>query len=325
VTASAGVVTASTRVGAAATAAVCVALRAERAALRAAAGPVTRTGMGPRAAARAARRLAGRPVLVAGVGGGLRTDVRPGDLVVATEVRGPSGARWSCPSAPLLAADLRRRGLTVHLGPIASRPRVVDGAARRELSGTGALAVDTESAWLAPAGGPFAVVRAIVDTERAPLWRPGTAVRGIRALRALAAAVPAIDAWVAAARPRRVLLANPRSLRYATTNRQRAVGQIAGDCDLMLVLGSANSSNSARLVEVARREGVPARLVHDAVEVDLDMLAGAGRIGVTAGASTPPKLVDDLVACLRGLGPVTVDEACAEPENMRFTLPKEVT
>jgi len=112
---------------------------------------------------------------------------------------------------------------------------------------------------------------------------------------------------------------------YATTNRQQAVRAIAADCDLLLVVGSANSSNSLRLVEVAEREGVPARLVDDAGKVDLRLLAGAVRIGVTAGASAPPHLVDELVTTLGGLGSLAVREPSVPPENFHFTLPKEVS
>jgi 4-hydroxy-3-methylbut-2-enyl diphosphate reductase len=103
------------------------------------------------------------------------------------------------------------------------------------------------------------------------------------------------------------------------------VRDIAAGCDLLLVVGSANSSNSLRLVEVAQREGVPARLVDHAADVDLRMLAGIRRIGVTAGASAPPTLVDELVDCLGGLGPLTVAEPATDPEVLRFTLPKEVS
>ena len=112
---------------------------------------------------------------------------------------------------------------------------------------------------------------------------------------------------------------------YATTNRQQAVRAIAADCDLMLVVGSGNSSNSLRLVEVAEREGVPARLVDDAGQVDLRLLAGAVRIGVTAGASAPHHLVDELVDSISGLGAVAVREPNAPPEDLHFTLPKEVS
>ncbi|MEV0714498.1 4-hydroxy-3-methylbut-2-enyl diphosphate reductase [Asanoa sp. NPDC050611] len=489
---------------------ICVALGVERRALRAARTAVLRVGMGPRRAAatfRASGGLGGRPVLVAGVGGGLRADVHPGDVVVATEVRGPDGSVRQCPSAPLLAAELRRFGLVTHLGPIASERRVAGRAARARLAATGALAVDTESIWLAPTQAPYAVVRVVVDTPEAPLLRPGTAARGLRALRTLRVAAPALDAWAAATGPREVRLANPRSfcagveraidvvdraldrfgapvhvrrqivhnthvvreleakgavfveevdevppgsvlvfaahgvspavraeaearglrvvdatcplvtkvhtevrrhsareatvflighadheevegtlgeapadvvvvedvaaagrvvprdagnvayamqttlavdeataiadvlrarfpeiqapksddICYATTNRQSAVRDIAAGCDLVLVVGSTNSSNSLRLVEVAQREGVPARLVDHAADVDLSMLVGVRLVGVTAGASAPPTLVDELVDCLGGLGPLSVVEPATDPEVLRFTLPKEVS
>jgi 4-hydroxy-3-methylbut-2-enyl diphosphate reductase len=112
---------------------------------------------------------------------------------------------------------------------------------------------------------------------------------------------------------------------YATTNRQQAVRAIAGECDLVLVVGSANSSNSLRLVEVARREGVAAHLVEDASAIDLGWLPNARTIGITAGASAPPHLVDDVVDALAGLGPVTVRESRVGVENVQFTLPKEVS
>jgi 4-hydroxy-3-methylbut-2-enyl diphosphate reductase len=483
-------------------------LRLEQAALRGARTPVVRTGMGPRRSVQASARLGDRALLVAGVGGGLASGLRLGDLVVATEVRGPDGTVTHCPSAPLLAAALRRLDLTVHSGPIVSSRRVVDGAARTALAESGALAVDMESAWLAPpAGTPFAVVRAISDTAGTPLLSPGIVGGGLAALRSLRRAVPALDQWAAAIGPRAVRLASPRSfcagveraidvvdraldrfgmpvyvrrqivhnvhvvreleqrgavfvsevdevppgsvlvfaahgvspavradaearqlsvidatcplvakvhtevrryagrgttvflighaeheevegtrgeapedvvvipdvstaatvrprhpervayamqttlavdeaeeiadvlrerfptlagprrddICYATTNRQLAVRQIAHDCDLLFVVGSPNSSNSLRLVEVAAREGVPARLIDDAGELDLVELAGAQRIGVTAGASAPPRLVDEVIAGLAALGPTTVTETLAEPEDTHFTLPKEVS
>jgi 4-hydroxy-3-methylbut-2-enyl diphosphate reductase len=112
---------------------------------------------------------------------------------------------------------------------------------------------------------------------------------------------------------------------YATTNRQRAVRALAAATDLVLVLGSANSSNSVRLAEVAERAGCPAHLVEDAGQVDLRWLAGTARIGVTAGASAPPHLVEDLVTCLSGLGPVSVREERVADEDVSFAVPLEVT
>jgi 4-hydroxy-3-methylbut-2-en-1-yl diphosphate reductase len=86
-----------------------------------------------------------------------------------------------------------------------------------------------------------------------------------------------------------------------------------------------NSSNSQRLVEVAQRAGSSSYLVDDASEVDLAWLAGARRIGITAGASAPPRLVDDLVAALGGTGTIRVSEHHTVDEDVRFGLPKELS
>ncbi|MDQ3762782.1 MAG: 4-hydroxy-3-methylbut-2-enyl diphosphate reductase [Actinomycetota bacterium] len=480
---------------------LCTPLRIEQAALRPA-GPslrLVRTGMGSRRAAATAATLSSGtdPVLVVGVAGGLAPQIRPGDIVVATEV----SKKVEVPSAPLLAGALRRLGLTVHLGPMSSVSRI-----GQKLPADGSLAVDMESAQLAAANVPFAVVRAVVDTPNHPLWRVGTLSRGVTALQALRVCRPALEWWAAATGPREVLLAAPRSfcagvaraidtvyralqrygppvyvrrqivhnahvvrelqargavfvdevdqvpagsvlvfsahgvapavrrdatarelsvidatcplvtkvhseirryarrdntvflighpdheevqgslgeapddvvvvpdagtarriqprdpsrvaytmqttlavdeaeeiagilrdrfpaltaprtddICYATTNRQRAVRAIAGQVDLVLVVGSLNSSNSLRLVEVAQREGVPAYLVDDVSEIDLRWLAGTTRLGITAGASAPPHLVDQIVHCLGGLGPVSVTEFHLTDEDVTFALPREV-
>jgi len=111
---------------------------------------------------------------------------------------------------------------------------------------------------------------------------------------------------------------------YASQNRQDAVRSLAGHCDLVLVVGSANSSNAARLVEVVRREGCRAELVEDAGQVDLAWLDGVGVLGVTAGASAPESLVEELVEALRGLGPTEVTEHRTVEESVRFSLPLQV-
>ncbi|AEA25851.1 4-hydroxy-3-methylbut-2-enyl diphosphate reductase [Pseudonocardia dioxanivorans] len=495
---------------------VCAPLAVERRALDgdALAGVrLVRTGMGRRAAG-TARALAvdgPRPVLVAGVAGALAPHLEPGDVVVADEVRDGTGARGpvAVPTARPLAAALRALGLRVHVGPVVSTPQVVDGDQRIALATTGALVVDMESADLAAAaaGGPFAVVRVVVDTPGAPLLRPGTPVRGLTALRTLRRAAPALRTWLDATGPRTVRLAEPRSfcagveraieivdraldrygapvyvrrqivhnahvvrrltdrgavfvqevdevppgahvvlaahgvspavradadarglsvvdatcplvakvhtevrrharrgesvllighsdheevegtvgeaparvtvvedeesartvevpdptrvayamqttlavdeaeriaailrerfpsiaaprqddICYATTNRQRAIRAVSADVDLVIVVGSPNSSNSRRLAEVAARQGVPAHLVDDVSELDLSWLAGVGRVGLSAGASAPDDLVDEVVSCLSGLGPVTVTATSTGSEHVRFTLPKEVS
>lgn len=453
------------------------------------------------------------PALVAGVAGSLTTEVAPGDLVVASEIRyvasgaGPA-ARLPSHASALLAGELRRAGLRVHHAPLATTGGLVERAgARAALAATGAVAVDTESALLAAADGTTLALRAIVDTAEQPLLRPGTPIRGVRALAALRRAAPVIDAWSAAAGERTVLLASPRSfcagveraievveraldrfgtpvfvrrqivhnrhvvagleargavfveevdevppgavlvlaahgvapevrdqaaarglrvidgtcplvakvhqevrrfadrgdtvllighpeheevvgtrgeapervlvvadpeeaarvqvpdpervssvmqttlsveeadrtaavlrdrfpalasphtddICYATTNRQQAVREVARESDVVLVVGSQNSSNSQRLAEVAQAEGTAAHLVDDVGEVRLDWLAGVRRVGVTAGASAPPSLVEELVQNLTGLGPVTVRERGGLVEDVEFALPKEVS
>jgi 4-hydroxy-3-methylbut-2-enyl diphosphate reductase len=111
---------------------------------------------------------------------------------------------------------------------------------------------------------------------------------------------------------------------YATTNRQRALSAIAAEADLVLVVGSANSSNSVRLVELAGRQGTPAHLIDDASAIRPDWLAGVRVIGLTAGASAPPELVEGVVCALSGLGPVTASEREVTTETIHFTPPSAV-
>ena len=473
-------------------------------------GEVRVTGYGPGRAHRQADRLRQDPfgaLAVAGTGGGLTDDLTPGDLVVATEVSDGTTVT-ACPSAPLLAGELRRAGLTVRTGPVVSVGRLAGGRERARAVDPGALAVDLESAWLAAAAGgrPVAVVRAVSDTPQRPLLSPAALAGGLRALRSLRAAGPALTRWAAAASQRRVLLAAPRSfcagvdraieivekvlerqgppvyvrkqivhnthvvadlerrgavfvdeltevpdgacvvfsahgvspavreeagrrglnaidatcplvskvhaearrfaadgylvalighagheevegtlgeapeamalvetaadvarlrppdpgkvaylmqttlavdeaeevaralrerfpalrapgsddICYATTNRQQAVRAVAAESDLVLVAGSANSSNSLRLVETAERAGVPAHLIDGPADIELGWLAGVSTVGISAGASAPPAVVGQIVAALAGLGPVEVNERVTTTESIRFSLPKEV-
>ncbi len=111
---------------------------------------------------------------------------------------------------------------------------------------------------------------------------------------------------------------------YATTNRQLAVRAIAAESDLVLVAGSANSSNSRRLVETAQRAGTPAYLIDGAEDIELGWLAGTSVVGITAGASAPPAVVGQIIEALSGLGPVEVTERVVATESIRFGLPKEL-
>ena len=111
---------------------------------------------------------------------------------------------------------------------------------------------------------------------------------------------------------------------YATQNRQQALKAVARASDLVLVVGSENSSNSKRLVEVSEREGTPARLIDDETELDAAWLAGTRTIGLTAGASAPERLVERVLEELAGLGPVEVAHRSVTEERIRFNLPREV-
>jgi 4-hydroxy-3-methylbut-2-enyl diphosphate reductase len=482
---------------------------------------VVRTGMGLDAARRAIPALRRRhpdALAIVGLAGGLVPGVEPGHVVVADEVRTGDGTVVArCPSAPLLAGELRRSGLTVHVGPIVSVARLAVGTAREQLGATGAIAVDMESAELAVAAGPsaasgglpatpLAVVRVIVDTEAQPLGRFGLVRRGVDGLRTMRRLGRGLGAWADAVGQRRILLAEPRAfcagveraievveraleihgapvyvrkqivhnthvvndlasrgavfveeldevpggatvvfsahgvaptiwaqagernlsvidatcplvekvhaearrfttrgdtvllighagheevdgtlgeapgriqlvesaagvagvevddpdrvaylmqttlaldeaeevvetlrgrfpaivgpgsadICYATSNRQNAVRRVAGEADLVLVVGSANSSNSLRLVEVSSREGVASYLVEDVGDVELAWLVGARTVGISAGASAPPNLVDELNYALSGLGATTVAVRSVGQESIAFHLPKEV-
>jgi 4-hydroxy-3-methylbut-2-en-1-yl diphosphate reductase len=472
---------------------------------------VRRIGMGPRRAARSAQRpdLSGnRPILIAGFCGALDPTLEPGDIVLATELRGPAGIS-ACDDPTILAGVLRRGGLRVHIGPIASSERLVVGERRQTLSRSGALAVDMESAWLVPVERrrPFVTLRVVLDTNRRELHRPLQTLSGAAtAYRTLRRACSLVEEWANALGSREIVLASPRAscagveraievveraledrgapiyvrkqivhnvhvvrsleergaifvdeleqvppgktvifsahgvspavrrearereldvidatcplvakvhaearrfaasgfdivlvghegheevdgtfgeapdriqivasaddvagvqvadptrvaylsqttlavdeteqvvsvlrerfpdtvgpassdICYATQNRQDAVRALAHDCDLILVVGSANSSNSKRLVEVAERSGCRAQLIDDAAQIPPAILRGVRRIGVTAGASAPEALVEQVIGALGGLGEVTVSERNVATETMQFKLPPEV-
>jgi 4-hydroxy-3-methylbut-2-enyl diphosphate reductase len=109
---------------------------------------------------------------------------------------------------------------------------------------------------------------------------------------------------------------------YATQNRQDAVKKLAADCDLVIVVGSPNSSNSNRLREVARNMGLPAHMVDNAGQLQAEWFEGKARIGVTAGASAPEVLVEGVIARLKELGADTVMPLAGIEENVNFPLPK---
>ena len=111
---------------------------------------------------------------------------------------------------------------------------------------------------------------------------------------------------------------------YATQNRQDAVKQLAVECDLVLVVGSPNSSNSNRLRELAERIGTPAYLIDGAEDLKREWFEGVEKIGITAGASAPEVLVRGVIQQLREWGATGAEELEGRPENITFSMPKEL-
>jgi 4-hydroxy-3-methylbut-2-en-1-yl diphosphate reductase len=115
-----------------------------------------------------------------------------------------------------------------------------------------------------------------------------------------------------------------RDICYATQNRQTAVRELAALVELILVVGAGNSSNSNRLREIGAEEGVPSYLVADGSELKHEWFAGKTTIGLTAGASAPEVLVDDVIAALRRLGPVELSTLSGIEEKVQFRLPRDL-
>jgi 4-hydroxy-3-methylbut-2-enyl diphosphate reductase len=159
---------------------------------------VRRTGMGPRAAG--VEFGDADAIGVAGLCGAVDPGLRTGDVVLATELRSEGAEPIPCPGSALLAEPLRRLGIRTKAGPVYSAPRILGRSDREALSGTGVLAVDMESAWLAEAAGdtPLAVLRVVVDTAGSRLLSPRTLLAGIRGLWALRRSASAFVDWVEA-------------------------------------------------------------------------------------------------------------------------------
>jgi 4-hydroxy-3-methylbut-2-enyl diphosphate reductase len=115
-----------------------------------------------------------------------------------------------------------------------------------------------------------------------------------------------------------------RDICYATQNRQTAVRELSAIADVILVVGARNSSNSNRLREIGEEAGVPSYLVADGSEVDPAWVDGAEVVGITAGASAPEVLVQDVIAALRRVGPVEISVLSGIEENVTFRLPSEL-
>jgi 4-hydroxy-3-methylbut-2-en-1-yl diphosphate reductase len=131
---------------------------------------------------------------------------------------------------------------------------------------------------------------------------------------------------IAALREKFPNITSPKSddICYATTNRQLAVKQLAHECDLVLVIGSKNSSNSNRLVDVTRELGTQSHLIDNAGQVEEEWLEGVDTVGITSGASAPEELVSALVDFFRERGAADVSELRTVDEDVRFMLPKKI-
>ncbi|MFO8152499.1 4-hydroxy-3-methylbut-2-enyl diphosphate reductase [Thioalkalivibrio sp.] len=169
-------------------------------------------------------------------------------------------------------------------------------------------------------GGRMVLVESPADVERLEIRHPETLAYVSQTTLSMDDTAGIIDAL----RTRFPAIAGPRKMDicYATQNRQDAVKVLAADCDLLLVVGSKNSSNSNRLREIGTRAGIEAHLVDGAADVDPQWLAGRRRIGVTAGASAPEVLVNELIEFLRNQGVDEVVEAPGIEENVTFSLPQ---
>src|SRR5262249_31807968 len=140
-------------------------------------------------------------------------------------------------------------------------------------------------------------------------------------------AIDETAAVIARLRERFPSIAGPASsdICYASQNRQDAVRALAADCDAVLVVGSEDSSNSRRLVQGAQRAGRPAALIEDAAGIPPGLLIGRRRIGLTAGASAPESLIQDVVRAIDGLGGAALQERTVAREEIHFKLPREVS
>lgn len=181
----------------------------------------------------------------------------------------------------------------------------------------------TMGQWLSEAGtGRIYLVEDIDDVSRLEVAQPANLAYTTQTT----LSVDDTRGIIQALRERYPEMLGPRNddICYATQNRQDAVRELSEQCDLLLVVGSPNSSNSNRLRELAEREGVEAYLIDGADEIDPRWVEGRRHIGVTAGASAPDVLVQGVIARLRELGAGELRELDGKPEDMIFALPKEL-
>jgi 4-hydroxy-3-methylbut-2-en-1-yl diphosphate reductase len=166
------------------------------------------------------------------------------------------------------------------------------------------------------------LVQTADDVDRLEVSDPGK----IAYITQTTLSVDETTAIIARLRERFPEIVGPKSddICYATTNRQIAVKQLARECDLVLVIGSTNSSNSNRLVEVAREQGTASHLIDNSLQVAEEWLERVETVGITSGASAPEELVSQLVDYFRSRGADEVTELRTVDEDVRFMLPKKI-
>ena len=181
----------------------------------------------------------------------------------------------------------------------------------------------TMGQWQAEAGqGHIYLVEDVDDANRIDIAQPGNVAFTTQTTLSVDETRDVIEAL----KVKYPALQGPRhdDICYATQNRQDAVRELAAECELVLVVGSVNSSNSNRLRELAEKQGAVSHLVDGAEHIDPAWLQGVKCTGVTAGASAPEVLVQGVIARLQALGGGSVRELHGEPEDMVFALPKEL-
>jgi 4-hydroxy-3-methylbut-2-en-1-yl diphosphate reductase len=172
------------------------------------------------------------------------------------------------------------------------------------------------------APGSIVLVQTTDDVERLEVEDPAK----VAYITQTTLSVDETTAIIARLRERFPAIVGPKSddICYATTNRQIAVKQLARECELVLVIGSTNSSNSNRLVEVAREQGARSHLIDNAGQVRDEWFDGVETVGITSGASAPEDLVAELVGYFRDRGAEDVAELRTVDEDVRFMLPKKI-
>ncbi|MBU6403947.1 MAG: 4-hydroxy-3-methylbut-2-enyl diphosphate reductase [Pseudomonadota bacterium] len=233
----------------------------------------------------------------------------PQQVRAQAEARGLRVFDATCPLVTKVHMEVAR------LGRLGKDVVLVGHAGHPEVEGT-------MGQWHARFGGHIHLVESVADVARLHTAQPGN----IAYVTQTTLSVEDTRAIVDALRARFPVIDGPRKddICYATQNRQDAVRLLAGQVDLVLVVGSASSSNSNRLRELAEKQGVPAYLIDGPESVDPAWLAGVRRIGLTAGASAPEQLVRAVIQHLRDAGASAIHELDGTAETITFALPREL-